>query len=233
MRTSGSNGVHIFVSAVTNEFGKARDAVAADLRARGHCVKVQSDFRQSPDSESLLGTLAEYVRDCHAVVCVVGNRSGACPPPRAAARTIELLRGVQPEDIKEASYTQWEFLLARHFKRRLYVYLADKEYVPDCDAPEGDRTALQDAYLALLKAEGVHHSTFRTAEELQIAVLRDEPEIAAELPPRRLPPAKPIVLPYPSIGPLFKGRQAFMRQLHESLARNESIAITSKAPYGL
>jgi hypothetical protein len=57
--------LRIFISAVTSEFGKARDALAADLRARGHKVTVQSDFQQSPDSETLLGALADYIRDCH------------------------------------------------------------------------------------------------------------------------------------------------------------------------
>ena len=36
----------IFLSAVTSEFGRARDALAADLRSRGLLVRVQSDFRQ-------------------------------------------------------------------------------------------------------------------------------------------------------------------------------------------
>jgi hypothetical protein len=33
----------IFLSAVTTEFGKARDAVAADLRSREALLRVQSD----------------------------------------------------------------------------------------------------------------------------------------------------------------------------------------------
>ena len=82
----------IFISAVTSEFGKVRDALAADLRARGHLVRVQSDFTQSADSETLLGRLAEYIRDCHAVICIVGKQCGACPPPRA----VERLPGVLP-----------------------------------------------------------------------------------------------------------------------------------------
>jgi tetratricopeptide (TPR) repeat protein len=45
--------------------------------------------------------------------------------------------------------------------------------------------------------------------------------------------AKPVVLPYPSIGPLFKGRGGFMQQLHESLARHDGTAVSSKALYGL
>ena len=46
---------------------------------------------------------------------------------------------------------------------------------------------------------------------------------------------KPITLPYPSLGPLFKGRDAFLRRLHASLTRADATAtaITSQAVYGL
>ncbi|HMK69420.1 MAG TPA: DUF4062 domain-containing protein [Xanthobacteraceae bacterium] len=220
----------IFISAVTSEFGKARDALAADLRARGHDVTVQSDFKQSPESETLLGRLAEYIRDCHAVICIVGKQCGACPPPRA----VERLPGVLPKGLKEASYTQWEFFLARNYKRRPYVYLARDDYVPDRNAATGDNATLQSAYLAFLKADGVHYGPFSNIDQLARAVLRDLPELAAEpQPPQRV--AKPIVLPYPSIGDLFKGRDEFMRRLHDSLtrARGGRTAIFSQALYGL
>ena len=71
----------IFISAVTSEFGKARDALAADLRSRDTLVRVQSDFRQETGSDTTLKKLHDYIRDCSAVVAVIGGRSGACPPP--------------------------------------------------------------------------------------------------------------------------------------------------------
>jgi hypothetical protein len=118
-----SDCLRVFISAITSEFGKARDAVASDLRTRGHIAHVQSDFRQSPDSEKLLGALADYIRDCHAVICVIGKRSGAFPPKRAAERFPNVL----PEEIKEASYTQWEYFLARYYNRRRYRYIASDD----------------------------------------------------------------------------------------------------------
>jgi hypothetical protein len=47
--------------------------------------------------------------------------------------------------------------------------------------------------------------------------------------------AKPIVLPYASLGNLFKGREAFPRRLRESLTRAEGgkTAIVSRALYGM
>jgi hypothetical protein len=56
----------VFISAVTSEFEKARDTVAADLRARGAFVRVQSDFRQEPGADTLLHKLHDYIRDCGA-----------------------------------------------------------------------------------------------------------------------------------------------------------------------
>jgi hypothetical protein len=91
----------VFISAVSNEFGKARDGLAADLRARGLLVRVQSDFVLGGDSDTLLRRLNDYIRDCNAVVCIIGKRSGGCPP-RAA--TIPFAR-MLPADIAEASDT--------------------------------------------------------------------------------------------------------------------------------
>ena len=225
-----SDRLRIFISAVTSEFGNARDAVASDLRARGHTVRVQSDFQQSPNSETLLGRLDEYIRDCNAVVCIVGKHCGACPPDRAAERLPDML----PKDIKKASYTQWEFFLARHYKRRPYMYRARDDYTPDRTLASGDNVDLQNAYVEFLKADGVHYGPFSNVDQLARAVFRDLPELAPE-PIVSTQPAKPIVLPYPSIGELFKGRDAFMQRLHESFTRGRGgrTAIVSQALYGL
>jgi tetratricopeptide (TPR) repeat protein len=223
--------LHIFISAVTNEFGKVRDALAADLRTRGHTVTVESDFNQRPDSETMLGELADFIRDCHAVICIVGKRSGSCPPPRAAERLAKVL----PNDIKTASYTQWEFFLARDFKRRPYIYIARDDYAPDRGPDSGDLAPLQDAFRAYLEAENVPYGPFSNIDQLARAVFKDLPEVAPKPIVSARPAAKPIVLPYPSIGDLFKGRDDFMRRLHESLtrARGGRTAIVSQALYGL
>lgn len=190
----------IFISAVTSEFGKVRDELAADLRARGHEIVVQSDFTLSPDSETLLGRLAEYIRDCNAVICLVGTQCGAWPPVRA----VERLRDVLPKDIKEASYTQWEFFLARHYKRRPYVYIARDDYEVDKAPNAGDRAELQKAYFEFLKTDGVHYGRFSNIDQLARAVFKDLPGLGEKLESKPKPSAKPIVLPYQSIGDLFK-----------------------------
>ncbi len=99
----------VFLSAVTSEFGAVRDALANDLQARDLQLRVQRSFRQEAESDTLLQLLHDYIRGCNAVVCVIGSRSGACPPPAAAAAFAHML----PLGISEASYTQWEFFFAR------------------------------------------------------------------------------------------------------------------------
>ncbi len=215
----------IFLSAVTSEFGGARDALGADLRSRGALVKVQSDFRQEADSDTTLRKLHDYIHDCSAVVCVIGKRSGACPPTAAAAPFAPML----PAGIAEASYTQWEFFFARHYRRRLSIYIANDDYVPDLPAPSGaDRADLQQALVGhIVDDQGLDRSYFSNVDQLCRAVLKEDW-------PRKLA-VKPILLPYHSIGSLFKGREDFMRRLHDSLTRpnGAQTAITSRALYGL
>ena len=81
----------VFLSAVTSKFGPARDALAADLRSRDTLVRVQGDFRQEAESDTTLNKVHDYNRDCSAVVCVIGIRSGACLPPAAAAPFLHML----------------------------------------------------------------------------------------------------------------------------------------------
>jgi len=112
--------------------------------------------------------------------------------------------------------------------RRLSLYLAEPDYRPDEDKPAGnDFPELQEAFIGHLKAEGLHRVPFSNRDQLRAEVLKEP------WPDR--PRAKPIVLPYASIGGLFKGRDAFIRRLRASLTRvnGGTAAIVSKALYGL
>jgi hypothetical protein len=213
----------IFLSAVSSEFGKARDAVAADLRSREALLRVQSDFRQEAGSDTTLKKLHDYIRDCSAVVCVIGKRSGALPPPTAAEPFAHML----PGGIAKASYTQWEFFFARHFKRRLSIYIAKDDYQPDLGAPTGeDDPGLQRAFRDHMKEQGLDRSYFANEDQLARALLKED------WPKKRA--GKPIALPYPSLGGLFKGRDKFLKELHASLSRGIGrTALVGSALYGL
>src|SRR5436305_9858010 len=95
---------------------------------------VQRYFRQESGSDTLLKKLHDYICDCSAVICVVGKRSGAFPT-EAEARPFS---HVLPHGIMRASYTEWEFFLARYYKRRLSLYIARDNYNPyEADARSG------------------------------------------------------------------------------------------------
>ena len=213
----------IFLSAVSSEFAGARDVLAKDLIARGLSVQWQEMFRQEPDVDTLLNLIHDYVRDCQAVICVLGERSGACPPTAAADRYRHML----PDGVTEASYTQWEFFFALHYKRRLSLYRAEKTFrrsrKTGMDVP-----GLQAAFLAHIDSTGLGWTPFGSKDNLCRKVLVEGWPLLTR--------AKPIALPYPSLGTLFKGRDDFLTRLRKSLtsAGGKTTAITSNfAIHGL
>src|ERR1700733_5349552 len=159
----------VFISAVCSEFGKVRSAIASDLRSRGLSVKVQEDFRLGTGADTLLRKLHNYIHDCSAVVCVIGDRSGADPKQAEAEPFAHLL----PPGITQASYTQWEFFFARHFRRNLYLYMAEN-YGPDGPAVRADNSNLQRAYVQYIDALGLDRQSFATDDELGRKILREE-----------------------------------------------------------
>jgi tetratricopeptide (TPR) repeat protein len=214
----------VFLSAVTSEFGPARDALGASLRSRDMLIRVQSDFRQQAGSDTTLRKLHDYIRDCSAVVCVIGARSGAMPSVAAVAPFAPML----PAGVKEASYTHWEFWFARHYKRRLSIYLASDAWAPDKSTPAGDRPDLRDALIRyIVDEQDLDRDDFGNVDRLCHLVLKEDW-------PRELP-SKLLLLPYLSLGTLFKGRDAFLHRLRASLTRPDggAAAIAGRAVHGL
>jgi tetratricopeptide (TPR) repeat protein len=211
----------VFLSAVSSEFGSARDTLAASLRSRDLLLRVQSDFHQEAAADTTLRKLHDYIRDCSAVVCIIGQRSGAMPPAASAAPFAHML----PPGVTEASYTQWEFFFARHYRRRLSLYIATDAWTPDRPTPANDRTDLQAALIEHVKQQGLDRDSFGTADRLGLLVLKED------WPHEK--PAKPVLLPYASLGDLFIGRDDDLARLHDSLNRGAGAAITSSALLGL
>ncbi|HEY1933123.1 MAG TPA: DUF4062 domain-containing protein [Acetobacteraceae bacterium] len=213
----------LFISAVGSEFERARDQLAASLRARQMDIAVQSDFRQHDDTT--LHKLHDTIRDCNAVVCIIGTRSGAMPPAAAAAPYAHML----PQGIAEASYTQWEFFFAQYYRRRrLRFLLKNDAWQADRAAPATDRPDLQAAFVRHLEQQqGLDRDEFDTVDKLCHLVLRED-----------WPPARPepvVHLPRNSLGIGFRGRGEVLRALHASLqAGHEArVAIASRAVRGM
>jgi hypothetical protein len=214
----------LFLSAVSSEFAAARDTLAASLRAREMHIAVQSDFRQQEATDTTLRKLHDYIRDCNAVVCVTGTRSGGMPSAAAAAPFVHMLA----PGIAQASYTQWEFFFARYYRRRLSIYIASDKWQPDRLPPATDQPALQAAFLHyVVNAQDLDRDYFETVDRLCHLVLKED-----------WPPARPeplLHLPRASIGADFRGRGDFLRSLHASLqqGRDARVAIVSRAVRGM
>jgi tetratricopeptide (TPR) repeat protein len=228
---SGTVGeFRVFLSAVSSEFRNARNALTDDFGTRDVLVKVQEQFLPDRNVRTLLEALDDYTRSCRAVICVIGKRSGACPKPDEVAR----LPGVLPDGVAQASYTQWEYYLARHHGKECLLYIAQDGYEPDEKTPSGaDFPDLQRDFVARITGSGLHYDGFASVDELcrRVGLHRWPPRVPAEARSTH----KPIVLPYPSLGTLFKGREAFLRRLRASLTQPDggAAAIAGRAVHGL
>ena len=105
----------IFLSAVTAEFGSYRDAIRRDLTRPNRSVKIQEDL--IPSADTTLLALDDYIRECDAVIHIVGDATGA---PAKAPAVVDILRRypdlidqlpalreVLAADVSVFSYTQW------------------------------------------------------------------------------------------------------------------------------
>jgi hypothetical protein len=119
----------------------------------------------------LLSTLADNIRDCSAVGLHRPANAAACcrrtPPPSASQRLVPL-----PAGITQASWANGNHFIARHSKRRLYIYIANDDYPPDKPDPAGP-DALQDAFVAYLIEQGGLYTQFSNVDQLGRAVLKE------------------------------------------------------------
>ncbi len=220
----------MFISAVSGELGSWRREVARALRRKGLEVRDQEHFRQG--GGTLLESLRDYIQKCDAVILLVGERCGAFPTEEHARAL-----GVVPafEDYRsakgqsDASYTQWELLLARHYGRKTYAFVTEAGFTPDKPNDEpAELRARQQTYREWIDQTGLHRGPLTTVEKLiEDVLVLDFPDLGR--------PA-PVSLPYPSLGTLFKGRRGFLEQLRTSLERlgeGQATAIVGRALHGL
>jgi hypothetical protein len=151
-------------------------------------VRVQEQFVPSRQPHTLLAELDEYVSGCTTAICVIGKRSGACPAPEATAPFAHIL----PEGVAQASYTQREYFLVRHYGKECLLFIAQDVYRQDEATPHGaDFPDLQRDFVARIRHAGLRCERFATTNELCRRV--------HQWPERTTPTAatlKPIVLPY-------------------------------------
>jgi hypothetical protein len=207
-------GFKVFLSMASGEFEPLRNRLAADLNAKKLTVKWQEAFRQEPGVHSLLQLLYDYIRDCDAVVCVWGDRSGSVPPQADVDRYPDVVAA----ELTQASYTQWEYFFARKYNKRISYYIGQPGARRDPPSGE-DVPDLQAAFLTHVRAQNLHLTIADSIDGLRAEILKEPwPDHRA---------ANPIHLPYPSLGPLFKGRDTFLSAIHDSLTQGTGTAITA------
>ena len=215
--------VQIFLSTVSAEFRSYRDVLRRALTRPNVSVFVQEDFIVIVTGTETLDMLDDYIRQCDAVIHLVGDMTGAL----AQAPSLTLIRGRYPslgEKLPRLapflqpgapllSYTQWEAWLALYHGKRLFIA------VPEDSAPRDEsyelipeQRAAQQKHLKRLSRKV--DIPFANVWQLALEVLRSslfDICLAAGL-ARRV-----THIPYPSIRDLFKGRGETLKEVHSSL----------------
>lgn len=234
--------VTLFISAVSSEFtedpahapervggpGDYRTYLRDKLTGPDVCVKVQEDFIAG--GVLTLDKLVLYLKECDAVIQLVGDMTGAIASDVAIEslfesesqlpRKIPFLATPAAAGALGVTYTQWEAYLAHHYGKRLVVCSA-QPHAPRAGkhAVVMEQRASQDAHLERLKKlERYAEISFASREELAVEVLR----MLRTLLPRAQGdalPAPPLKLPYASLGELFIGRDDFLAGIRASVEK--------------
>jgi hypothetical protein len=173
--------VQIFLSAVSSEFRSYREELRGRLKRHNVDVHVQEDFIAT--GTPTLDKLDAYIRDCSAVIHLVGDMVGALAKPASLqvirSRYSDLSirvpilkpffkRGKRPR----LSYTQWEAYLAIYHQKPLIIAL------PADDAVR-DHKHLRDARQC--KAQQLHLERLRQLERYPEIVFQNPTDLAAKI----------------------------------------------------
>ena len=211
----------LFLSCVSREVGSYRARLTKDLRRAKVDVRVQEDF--GVGGGPLLVALDDYIRECDAVVHLIGSGAGVFPgvfPEVPAVRALLLrypdmagklpvLTEVLSQTDPRLSYTQWEACLAIYHGRETHIYL------PEAGAPRGpgftaspssdeEQRSPQD-HFGRIRGLGWHRGTFENEERLSSYVLGDLRNILA--PDADYFAAAPSRLPKKHDAGVFEGRE--------------------------
>jgi tetratricopeptide (TPR) repeat protein len=196
----------VFISATTRELRSYREEVKNALLTLGIFPIEQTNFRLAHGP--LTAKLRSLIAPCDAVIHLAGFYYGAEPSQR-------------PSGEPRRSYTQIEYDVARELRNPLFLFLAAENCGFD-DSPEQseEERTLQLAHRrAIEECDDVYYS-FANHEDLARLVRELElPDRSAEA-PRRV-----VNLPYNSLGPLFKGRDAALADLRRRLRSGPCQAI--------
>ena len=167
----------IFISTVSSELKTVRQLTANVLQGLGYDPVWQDIFGTEPGD--LKQVLRDKIDDCEGLVQIVGRGYGAEPP--------------QPDpEFGRVSYTQYEFLYARHRGKKTWIVFAEEGCThdlpsarldlpgdpdhPDPVAYQAERRGLQEAWRQRLRQDGhLRHGASNDIElELKLERLKNE-----------------------------------------------------------
>jgi tetratricopeptide (TPR) repeat protein len=188
----------VFISATTRDLGSYRREIKDSLLSLQIFPIEESTFTLA------YGPLTEMLRDligrCDAVIHLVGFYYGAEPPQR-------------PVGEPRRSYTQIEYDVARQLGKRIYLFLAKQDCQPDEILDQTDEEkSLQLAHRQAIQTCGEIYYLFASPQEVASRVRELRFPARDAKAPRRA-----VNLPYDSLGPLFKGRDAALAELRQRL----------------
>jgi hypothetical protein len=162
----------VFISATSGDLRSVRQMVGKALLTIGCHPVEQSHFE--PDYRTVHDMLHGRIKECQALVHIVGLRYGAEPDPASL-----------PEGTPRRSYTHMEYDLGRALQKqrggewfRVYTFVCPEDfpYDPEPDAETEERRAMQRAHRqAILGGEILYETPADPAAlEIRIYALREE-----------------------------------------------------------
>jgi len=226
----------LFLSMVSDEFRSHRELLAKDIKRSGVEVCTQEDFANL--GETTLEKLDSYLRNCDAVIHIVGDGLGHVPP--AAAVDALLVRhprflaalaaymAMTRELLGQCSYTQWEAYLAVFHQVRVQIYRQDAGAPRESGfVANAAHQALQAAHFERIRTLGRDRDIFLNAERLSSFVLADLNDI---LPPgAQRPPDFSYIPKLPHAPRELIGRETWLAQLDAAWAEAQQHIVIVKA----
>ncbi|HRJ10544.1 MAG TPA: ATP-binding protein, partial [Prosthecobacter sp.] len=197
----------IFISTVSHEFLTCRERLATDLRFPDVDVQTQEqNVSALASGQTILIKLDDYIAQCDAVIHLIGRQTSKDGRVAGKEAVDDLLQrhaglpdvvGLQEDELRTLSYTQWEAWLAYYHRKtkrpelKLIVATPSSAFVPDhpADAATAHAQKLSQAWHEKeLKQRGRYSEiSFAEAKDLSIAVLRALKAILpAQQPPQRI-----------------------------------------------
>jgi hypothetical protein len=232
--------IQLFLSTVSTEFKGYREVLRHNLNLPDVTIQIQEDFIAG--GVPTLDKLDLYIRECDAVIHLVGDGLGSLAKPRSLTylnehypdlgSRVPPLGGFLAADGPSLSYTQWEAWLALLHGRKLLICVptpeAPREEGFTCDPQQ---QVLQQEHLARLRNfEAYPEVSFRSIDHLTWQI---QSSLFLELRTAAGQIRRPTTLPYAPLGELLKGRDDDLRKLQQQLGPIPQHAATASTAVAL